>query len=278
MLLRADRREMLMSTSIPPEPVTTEAAYTTSQSTVATVGTTPTLVHRMLPGRDDLPRIASELESSTPREILTWAIDTYTPRITLACSFGGPSGMVLLDMVMELDHSVPVFYLDTRFLFPETYALMQEASRRYDITPRAVRPGISVARQAKQYGDELWARDPDRCCEIRKVLPQQRALKKFDAWITGIRRDQSSTRRATPVVEWDAKFGLAKINPLANWSEREVWQYVSAHSIPTNTLHEHGYPSIGCTHCTRPISAGEDLRAGRWSGFEKIECGLHTKL
>lgn len=234
-------------------------------------------MRRVLPERDDLPRIAADLESSTPREILAWAIETYMPRITLACSFGGPSGMVLLDMVMELDATVPVFYLDTRFLFPETYALLKEASRRYNITPKALRPGISVARQAEQYGDELWARDPDRCCEIRKVLPQQRALKHFDAWITGIRRDQSSTRRATPVVEWDAKFGLAKISPLANWSEREVWQYVSTHKLATNALHEHGYPSIGCTHCTRPISAGEDLRAGRWSGFDKTECGLHIK-
>jgi phosphoadenosine phosphosulfate reductase len=256
---------------------TTQPARPTRRTKVTKVETAPALARRVLPARHDLPRIAAGLESSTPHDILAWAIETYTPRITLACSFGGPSGMVLLDMVMELDATVPVFYLDTRFLFPETYALVKEASRRYGITPKAVRPRISVARQAEQYGGELWARDPDRCCEIRKVLPQQRALKHFDAWITGIRRDQSSTRRATPVVEWDAKFGLAKISPLANWSEREVWQYISTHKIPTNALHEHGYPSIGCTHCTRPIGAGEDLRAGRWSGFEKTECGLHTK-
>ena len=264
-------------TDVAPTPARPTRTSAPRRTNAATVDTAPAQIRHVLPERDDLPRFAAELEASTPREILAWALETYTPRITLACSFGGPSGMVLLDMVMELDTTVPVFYLDTRFLFPETYALVKEASRRYNITPRPLRPGISVARQAEQYGDELWARDPDRCCEIRKVIPQQRALKHFDAWITGIRRDQSSTRRATPVVEWDAKFGLAKISPLANWSEREVWQYISAHKIPTNALHQHGYPSIGCTHCTRPIGAGEDLRAGRWSGFDKTECGLHTK-
>ena len=224
----------------------------------------------------DLERIARELEASPPQEILAWALATYKPRITLACSFGGPSGMVLLDMVEQIDPSIPVFYLDTRLLFPETYALAKEASQRYGITPRAVRPSLSVSQQAEQYGDALWARDPDRCCELRKVIPQHRALKGFDAWITGLRRDQSATRSLTPAVQWDSKFGLVKINPLVNWGEREVWQYIAAHQVPYNPLHDRGYPSIGCIHCTRPVTQGEDLRAGRWSGFEKTECGLHT--
>ena len=234
---------------------------------------------RALPDRDDLARLAGELEGRAPEDILAWALRTYRRRITLACSFGGPSGMVLLDMVMRLDRRVPVFYLDTDLLFPETYALVEEVSRRYNIAPIAVRPGLSVGTQAARHGEALWARDPDRCCELRKVTPQREALARYDAWITGLRRDQSATRRATPVAQWDEKFGLAKINPLAAWSERDVWRYLAEHGVPYNRLHASGYPSIGCIHCTRPLADGEeDLRAGRWSGFEKTECGLHTPV
>jgi phosphoadenosine phosphosulfate reductase len=232
---------------------------------------------RPIPTLQDLGRLAHELEAASPQDILAWALDTYKPRITLACSFGGPSGMVLLDMVMQLDPFTQVFYLDTGLLFPETYALAAEAQRRYGITLRAVRPGLTLAQQSTQFGDALWARDPDRCCELRKVIPQREAMKGYDAWITGLRRDQASTRRGIAVVEWDSKFGLAKVNPLAAWDERDVWRYIDAHKVPYNPLHDRGYPSIGCTHCTRPVAAGEDLRAGRWSGFEKLECGLHTK-
>jgi phosphoadenosine phosphosulfate reductase len=232
---------------------------------------------RPIPALDDLQRLGGQLETASPQEILAWALETYTPRITLACSFGGPSGMALLDMVMRLDPSIRVFYLDTGLLFAETYALAAEAQRRYGITPRAVRPGLTLAQQSAQFGDALWARDPDHCCELRKVIPQRKALKGYDAWITGLRRDQASTRRGIAVVEWDNKFGLAKVNPLATWDERDVWRYIDAHNVPYNPLHDRGYPSIGCTHCTRPVAAGEDMRAGRWSGFEKLECGLHTK-
>lgn len=228
------------------------------------------------PGRKALIAIAEELEHSEPQEILAWALKTYGKKITLACSFGGASGMALLDMVMKLDPGVPIFYLDTNFLFPETYALAEKAAEKYRFTPIAVRPALTPEQQAAEYGDELWARDPDRCCELRKVIPQREALAGYNAWITGLRRDQSSTRAATPAVQWDAKFGLAKISPLVNWTERQVWQYLRANKVPVNDLHAHGYPSIGCTYCTRPISEGEDLRAGRWSGFAKTECGLHT--
>ena len=229
-------------------------------------------------GAEELERLSKELEGKSAEDIVAWALATYGPRVTLACSFGGPSGMVLLDMAVRHDPTISVFYLDTGLLFPETYALADEAARRYGITPVAVRPGLSVAQQAERYGDALWSRDPDQCCELRKVQPQAEMLSSFDAWITGLRRDQSSTRRATPIVQWDHKFGLVKICPLATWTERDVWQYMAAHDVPRNALHEHGYPSIGCTHCTRPVAAGEDLRAGRWAGFEKTECGLHTPV
>ena len=175
-----------------------------------------------IPTLDDLKRLEGELETSSPQEILAWALETYKPRIALACSFGGPSGMVLLDMVTQLDPSTRVFYLDTGLLFAETYALAAEAQRRYGIPLRAVRPGLTLAQQSAQYGDALWARNPDRCCELRKVIPQRKALKGYDAWITGLRRDQASTRRGIAVVEWDSTFGLAKVNPLATWDEGDV--------------------------------------------------------
>ncbi|HKD76639.1 MAG TPA: phosphoadenylyl-sulfate reductase, partial [Ktedonobacterales bacterium] len=232
---------------------------------------------RLLPAPADLERIAAELDEKTPQEILSWAIETYGDRITLACSFGGPSGMVLLDMALRLKPDIPVFYLDTGLLFPETYALAETVADRYHITPVALRPGLTVAEQATRFGDALWAREPDHCCDLRKVAPQREYLKGFDAWITGLRRDQASTRRATPVIQWDAKFGLAKLAPLAHWGEREVWSYIVANDVPYNPLHDQSYPSIGCTHCTRPVLPGEDMRAGRWSGFQKVECGIHVQ-
>jgi len=231
---------------------------------------------RAAPTRDDLERVAGALEGSAPEEILRWALDAYRPRITLACSFGGPTGMVLLDMVMRLAPETPVFYLDTGLLFPETYALVERASTRYGIAPRLLRPALTVTEQGAVHGDALWARDPDRCCAIRKVAPQREALRGFDAWITGLRRDQSSTRRAAPIVQWDVKFDLAKVNPLVDWDEKAVWRYITNHDVPYNPLHDRGYPSIGCTHCTRPVAPGDDPRAGRWSGFAKTECGIHT--
>ncbi|HWE63938.1 MAG TPA: phosphoadenylyl-sulfate reductase [Chloroflexota bacterium] len=232
---------------------------------------------RFEPTLSEIEQTAAALEGRSAQEILRWALDRYGLRMALACSFGGPSGMVLLDMLMALEPRVPVFYLDTGVLFPETYDLAAVAERRYGITPRAVRPSLSLARQASLHGEALWSRDPDRCCQIRKVLPQREFLRGYDAWITGIRRDQTSTRRATPVVAWDEQFGLAKIAPLVGWSEQDIWDYIRVHDVPYNALHDRGYPSIGCTHCTRAVLPGEDLRAGRWSGAGKIECGLHRR-
>lgn len=229
----------------------------------------------MIPTADDLRHAAAELEGRPAQDILRWAYGRFGRRMALACSFGGPSGMVLLDMLMALDPLVPVFYLDTGMLFPETYRLLDVAARRYGIQPTAVRPALSVARQAHTHGEALWSRDPDRCCDLRKVQPQRAFLRAYDAWITGIRRDQAATRWATPVVAWDGQFGLGKIAPLAGWSERDVWRYIHEHDVPYNPLHDRGYPSIGCTHCTRAVRQGEDPRAGRWSGSGKIECGLH---
>jgi phosphoadenosine phosphosulfate reductase len=180
--------------------------------------------------------------------------------------------MVLLDMVARLKRATPVIFLDTDLLFPETYALVEAAARRYNVAIERRHPALTLDEQARQHGPRLYDRDPDRCCAIRKVAPLAEVLRPYDAWISGIRRDQSATRAATELVQWNARHGLLKLNPLAFWTEREVWSYIFAHEVPYNPLLDHGYPSIGCTPCTRP--AGE-ARAGRWAGRAKTECGIH---
>lgn len=211
------------------------------------------------------------------RRILEWSISVYRERIALACSFGGPAGMVLVDLLHDIDPSVPVYYLDTGLLFPQTYALVERVRRRYGITLLAVEPELSVGAQAAQYGEALWERDPDLCCDLRKVRPQHAFLSNYAAWITGLRRDQSGTRRELEVVESDPHSrDRIKINPLAAWSEAECWDYIRANDVPYNPLHDAAFPSIGCVPCTRSVLAGEDARAGRWSGFAKTECGLHV--
>jgi phosphoadenosine phosphosulfate reductase len=222
---------------------------------------------------DDLER---QLDNEPPQAILAWAIARFRPRIVLACSFGGPSGMAVLDMVMEIDRTTPVFYLDTGLLFPETYALIERVRNRYGMVPIAVKSPLTVEQQSAEYGEALWSRDPDRCCQLRKVEPQREFLKSYDAWISSIRRDQSTTRSDTRVVHFDPIFGVMKVNPLAHWDERMVWAYIHAHNLDYNQLHDANYASIGCIPCTRPIEPGESLRAGRWSTTGKTECGLHA--
>jgi phosphoadenosine phosphosulfate reductase len=225
---------------------------------------------------DDLKAASAALEGRTPQEILRWAVDTYQPGLTLACSFGGPSGMVLLDMIMGIDRGVEVFYLDTDFLFPETYKLRDIAAARYGFEPAGYMSLLTPQQQAAKHGDALWTRDPDACCAIRKVEPNRRALEDKRAWISGIRRDQAKSRAEIDIVEWDEKFGLVKINPLAAWTESQVWKYILDNAVPYNELHDRGYPSIGCTHCTKAVAPGDDPRSGRWQGFDKTECGLHV--
>jgi len=223
---------------------------------------------------EELARLSAGLEEKTPQEILRWAVEEFQPGLALACSFGGPSGMVLLDMLMPIDKTVEVFYLDTDFLFPETYHLRDVCAQKYGISPAGYKSLLTPPQQAEQYGDALWSRDPDQCCEIRKVEPNFRALAGKRAWIAGMRRDQAKTRANIGIVEWDSKFDLVKINPLANWNEKKIWAYIMANGVPYNELHDKSYPSIGCTYCTKPVAKGQDPRSGRWQGFDKEECGI----
>jgi phosphoadenosine phosphosulfate reductase len=170
-----------------------------------------------------------------------------------------------------------VFTLDTDFLFPETYALIDTIEKQYGLEVERTRPEYTPEAQAEKFGAALWGSHPDQCCNIRKVEPLKKHLSGLQAWVTGVRRDQAPTRANTKKLEWDAKFGLVKLNPLADWTSPQVWDYIRENSVPYNPLHDQNYPSIGCTYCTRPVMPGEDPRAGRWSGFNKTECGLHVK-
>lgn len=239
---------------------------------------------RSLLAEDNIGQIWTEEEIDTLNErfsacsteaLLDWATARFGQDIVLTCSFGGPSGMVLLDMVARLKRDTPVIFLDTDLLFPETYALAEAAAQRYGVTIHRQRPALTLAAQDRMEGPRLYERDPDRCCGIRKVAPLAEALRPYQAWISGIRRDQTQSRAATPLIQWNTRHNLLKINPLAFWSDRDVWQYIHTHAVPYNPLLDQGYPSLGCMPCTRPASA-QSPRAGRWSGFAKTECGIHV--
>jgi phosphoadenosine phosphosulfate reductase len=216
---------------------------------------------------------AQELEEKSPDEIIRWAVGEFGEKLGLATSFQVDSSM-LIHLFTRATEDARIFYLDTEALFAETYMVRDRLIERYDIKPVRYRPALSLEDQARVYGDKLWETNPDLCCELRKVQPLKLALSGLLAWMTGIRRDQAATRSHARVVEWD-KRGLVKINPLVRMTEKDVWAYIMEHKVPYNPLHDQGYPSLGCTYCTRPVKPGEDPRAGRWSGTGKVECGIH---
>jgi phosphoadenosine phosphosulfate reductase len=223
----------------------------------------------------ELEQLNALFRERPPEALIEWADETFGRAVVLTCSFGGASGMVLLDMVARLRCGVSVVFLDTDLLFPETYALAEAAARRYSIAIEHRRPALTLQEQELQEGAQLYARNPDRCCGIRKVTPLAEALRPYQAWISGIRRDQSPARAATEPLQWSARYSLLKLSPLAHWNERQIWSYIHKHDVPYNPLLDQGYPSIGCAPCTRP-AASSDARAGRWAGFAKTECGIHV--
>jgi phosphoadenosine phosphosulfate reductase len=217
-------------------------------------------------------RMAAEAWSAA--ELLKWAFQTFGYRVAISSGFGA-EGMVLIDIASHLQEKFRLFTLDTQFLFPETYNLMNEVEQRYGITIERIFPLLSPEEQEHSLGSGLWRRNPDQCCNVRKVEPLRRKLSELQAWVTSIRRDQTAARSGAGKIEWDENFGLVKINPVADWSSKQVWDYIREHNTPYNPLHDRNYPSIGCIHCTRAVSPEEDPRAGRWSGYSKTECGLH---
>jgi phosphoadenosine phosphosulfate reductase len=220
----------------------------------------------------------ADLDRAEPRDILVWAASTID-RLAIATSFQS-SGLVLLDMLRGIRPDLPVLFLDTGFHFPETLEFRDRVVESWDIKLVVLRGEHgSVEAQTEIYGPELFRRVPDRCCHINKVKPLQDALEEYDGWISGLRRDQSPLRAETPVVEAQmlpSGNEVLKIHPLAHWNRAQVEAYIQDRGIPTHPLLEQGFASIGCRPCTRPVSAGEDDRAGRWDGFGKAECGIHS--
>ncbi len=224
----------------------------------------------------NLEVLNQSFEIGSPQDVLQWAADTYGDRLAVVTSFQ-PTGIVTLHMLSEIAPRTPVLTLDTGLLFPETYALMDELEARLNLNLTRVRPAQTLDQQAETYGSDLWARVPDQCCNLRKTVPLTNALAGYKAWITGLRRDQSNGRKATPLVSWDSKYENVKLSPFATWTEDMIWTYINAHELPYNKLHDQNYPSIGCFTCTMPASPdATDKRAGRWVGHTKTECGIHV--
>ena len=213
-------------------------------------------------------------DDATPaREVLAWAVDTH-PDLVLATALG-PQSVAILELLHQLGRPVDTVFLDTGLHFPETYALRLRLQHRYRRAIRVLRPDQTVAQQAVVHGDRLWARDPDRCCALRKVAPLDAVLAGRSAWVTGLRRSDAPLRQAVRPVEWDARRGLVKVNPLAAWSRAAVRAFLRSHGVPTHPLLEQGFRSVGCAPCTRPTPQGGSERAGRWADRAKTECGIH---
>ena len=216
-----------------------------------------------------------DVEAMTAEESLLWAYEQFGAKLCLTCSWQKQSS-VLVHMVSELGLDVPVIELDTGLFFAETYATRERLVKRYGL--ELIRPEIiSVAEQHSREGANLWERNPDRCCHIRKVEPLEKVLSDYDSWISGIRREQSLTRKDAARVEWSDRYEVWKVQPLVDWDSKRVDAYIHVNEIPYNPLHDAGYPSIGCMPCTRPVSRDEDERAGRWENSDKIECGIHGR-
>lgn len=225
----------------------------------------------------EFQRVCRLAERLNAGDVLRWAFEAFDQEIEIASGLGA-EGVVLIDMASRVQSVFRVFTLDTGFLFPETYDLMERIECRYNITIERIRPELAPETQERLHGPALWARDPDSCCNLRKIKPLRKKLLQLRAWITSIRRDQTPVRATAGKVEWDAQFQLVKVNPLADWTGAQVWQYIRDHDVPYNRLHDRNYPSVGCTHCTRSVEAGQDPRSGRWFGFGKTECGLHLPI
>jgi phosphoadenosine phosphosulfate reductase len=230
----------------------------------------------------DVHRLAEELESQSLEQVLRWTWETFGAKAAIGTSFQG-SGLVCIDHAVKAGLKFPLFTVDTGLLFPETYELKSRLEQHFGLQIEGIHPEQTVGEQADTYGPELWKTNPDTCCTMRKVLPLQKKLASVDVWITGVRRQQSDTRQQTKIIElyeFDKlrQHYILKLNPMVNWSREAIWNYIKEHQIPYNPLQDRGYKSIGCWPCTRASTAADNERAGRWEGFDKTECGIHTFL
>jgi phosphoadenosine phosphosulfate reductase len=223
----------------------------------------------------ELKAASDRLEMASPREIIAWAVENYHPKLGMATAFG-PEGCVILHYLAEIEPKTYVFNLETGYQFKETLELRDRIHARYGIEVEYRSARTTVEEYEKLNNGPVYKTNPDKCCFDRKLTVLHEAARELNAWMSGIRRDQSSDRARAPIVGWDKKFGLVKISPLANWTKQQVWKLITDEDIPYNPLHDQGYTSIGCWPCTRAVMFGEDERAGRWSGTAKTECGLHS--
>ncbi|MFM8272616.1 MAG: phosphoadenylyl-sulfate reductase [Gemmata sp.] len=226
---------------------------------------------------EEIAEASERLLTATPQEVLRWATERFYPRLMMATAFGA-EGCCLIHMLADIQPATRLINLETGYQFPETLELRERIKQRYGIEVEYVYPDTTVAEYEAENGGPLHVIRPDQCCLDRKIIPLRSAVERIAplAWISAIRKDQTADRGRAAVIEWDPKFGLTKVNPLLNWTKRDVWGFVHKHDVPYNPLHDRDYPSIGCWPCTRPVAAGEDDRAGRWAGKVKKECGLHV--
>ncbi len=208
-------------------------------------------------------------------DILKWAYQEYQNNIVYACSFGA-EGIVLIDLIHKVNKEATIIFLDTDLHFTETYDLIDRIKAKYPtLNIKMIKPKITLEKQTEKYGEKLWEKNPNLCCQLRKVVPLQEALSGTKAWISGLRREQSPLRSHTQYINKDEKFKNIKICPLIHWKWDEILSYIELNQLPYNPLHDKGYPSIGCEPCTQPVSNDSDQRSGRWAGQTKSECGLH---
>lgn len=224
-------------------------------------------------GNAEFEAIAASGKEATAEQVIAWVAKNFSAdAIAVACSM---ADAVLPHIVSTQIENVDVLFLETGYHFAETHATRNEVARALPIRVVDVLPKQTVAEQDAQYGEKLWSRDPNLCCALRKVNPLQDSLKNYELWFTGVRREEAPTRANTPLLTWDEKNGLIKVNPVAAWTFDELIDYATEHKVPLNLLLSNGYPSIGCEPCTKPVAEGEDPRSGRWAGANKTECGLH---
>ncbi len=207
--------------------------------------------------------------------VLKWSYEQYGEDIVYACSFG-IEGIVLIDLISKVQPKATIVFLDTDVNFKETYETIDRVKEKYpDLNIIMKKPKLTLEEQAAQYGDKLWETNPNQCCQIRKLTPLNEVLSDAKAWLSGLRHEQSETRKHVQFINRDDKFQSIKICPLIHWTWKDIWRYVTKNDLPYNPLHDQGYPSIGCSHCTAPAFDMNDLRSGRWQGKGKTECGLH---